>query len=139
MASDWILRLALAIGLILVGWLAYKLAQRLSLTRAGKFSNRIAGSTNGLPTIVLFTTPDCVPCKVAQVPALHRLEKMLDHRLQVIEVDTYENPDMAREWGVMSVPTTFILDERGEPQEVTYGVTTAEKLYVQVQKAIQPR
>jgi thioredoxin 1 len=135
MAADWMLRLVLAAGLIVLGWLAFRLAQRLSLKRAARPSNRIEGSRAGVPTVVLFTSPDCVPCKVAQVPALKQLEKMLENHLQVIEVNTYENPDMAREWGVMSVPTTFVLNAQGEPQQVNYGVTPAEKLYKQIQKA----
>ena len=135
MIAGWTLRLALTVGLILMGWLAFRLTQRLNLQRAGKVSHQIESGQSELPTIVYFTTPDCVPCKVAQRPALHRLEEMLDHRLQVIEVNTYERPDMAREWGVMSVPTTFILDEQGKPRQVNYGVTPAEKLYEQVRKA----
>ncbi len=135
MIAGWVLRLALAAGLILLGWLAFRLAQHFNLKRAARVSGRIGGNRPGVPTIVLFTSPDCVPCKVAQVPALHKLEQMLDHRLQVIEVNTYENPDMAREWGVMSLPTTFVLDAQGAPQQVNYGVTAAEKLYEQVRKA----
>ncbi len=134
MAVDLILRTAVAIGLILLGWLAFRLAQRTNLRRAGAAANQIAGERPGVPTIVYFTTPDCAPCKLVQRPALRRLEEMLESQLRVIEVNTHTDPEMAKEWGVMSVPTTFILDRHGKPQQVNYGVTPAEKLFEQVRK-----
>ena len=132
MAADWVLRLALAAGLLLLGWALYRLAQQASLRRAGKLAATMEGSQGGLPTIIYFTTPDCVACKVAQRPALQRLREMMADRLQIIEVDAYEKPELAKQWGVLSVPTTFILNEQGQPRQVNYGVTPADKLYAQI-------
>ncbi len=134
MAADLILRALVAAGLILLGWLAFRLIQRANLHYARGAANQTDGVQAGVPTIVYFTTPDCAPCKIAQRPALRRLAEMLQNQLQVIEINTYENPEMAKEWGVMSVPTTFILDQHGKPQQVNYGVTPAEKLLEQVRK-----
>jgi hypothetical protein len=53
--------------------------------------------------------------------------------LEVIEIDATERPDLARTWGVMSVPTTFLLDVRGEAKYVNHGVTRVEKLMEQIQ------
>lgn len=132
MLPVWILRLLLSLGLILAGWGLYHLARRLSLRNAAGRAGQLGTTAAGTATIVYFTTPDCVACKVAQRPALNRLQEKLGERLKVIEVDAYENPGMAREWGVLSVPTTFILDPAGSPRQVNYGVTGAEKLFEQV-------
>ena len=85
------------------------------------------------PVIVYFTTPDCVPCKTVQRPALDQIRSLLGEKLQVIEIDAYERPDLAQRWGVMSVPTTFLLDARGEARYVNNGVARVEKLMEQVQ------
>jgi thioredoxin 1 len=84
------------------------------------------------PTIVYFTTPDCAPCKTVQRPALQKLADLLGEKLHVIEIDASEHPDVARTWGVMSVPTTFLLDEKGTAKYVNNGVVRLEKLMEQV-------
>jgi thiol-disulfide isomerase/thioredoxin len=67
---------------------------------------------SGIPAILYFTTPTCAPCKTLQRPALTRLKDRLGDGLQVIEVDASARPDLADYWGVLSVPTTFIIDRR---------------------------
>ncbi len=135
MAADWIFRAAIAVGLILLSWIVFRLVQRANLRQVQAVAAQISSERSTLATIVYFTTPDCAPCKTIQRPALRRLEEMLQNQLRVIEVNTIEHPDMAKEWGVMSVPTTFILDRDGKPQQVNYGVTPAEKLLEQVRRA----
>jgi thioredoxin-like negative regulator of GroEL len=91
---------------------------------------------NPLPNksvIVYFTMPDCAPCKTVQRPALEKLMALLGEKLHVVEIDATERPDLAKTWGVMSVPTTFLLDSRGEARYVNNGVTRAEKLMEQLQ------
>lgn len=86
-----------------------------------------------VPAILYFTSPHCVPCKTQQRPALQRLLADLGENVQVIEVNALEQPDAADRWGVLSVPTTFILDRRGQPREINYGVTGVDKLKHQLQ------
>ena len=86
----------------------------------------------GRPAILYFTTPDCVTCRVYQRPQLRRLEGMLGERVQVVEVDAQSRPELARRWGVLSVPTTFVLDSAGKPRHVNHGAVAAEKLAEQV-------
>ena len=83
--------------------------------------------------IVYFTTPDCAPCKTVQRPALSKLLTLTGDSVQVIEIDATQRPDLAKQWGVMSVPTTFLLDARGEARYVNNGVTRVEKLMEQLQ------
>jgi thiol-disulfide isomerase/thioredoxin len=81
---------------------------------------------------VFFTTPDCVACKAAQKPALKELADRLSGRVQVIEVDALDNAVLAREWSVLSVPTTFVLDRNGRPRQVNHGYASTEKLFGQI-------
>jgi len=86
-----------------------------------------------MPVIVYFTTPDCAPCRTVQRPAIDKVSELLGTKLYVVEIDATERPDLARSWGVLSVPTTFLLDSRGKPRYVNNGVTRAEKLMEQIQ------
>jgi thiol-disulfide isomerase/thioredoxin len=130
----WLIRTGLALAIIASGWLVFKLVTYLSLNRVRKIAHRLENYQPGKAAIVYFTTPDCLACKAAQHPALMRLQSLLGDQLQVIEINAYEDPDMAKDWGVLSVPTTFILDSKGAPRQVNYGVTPAEKLYDQLRQ-----
>lgn len=130
-----LLRLLEALGIILGGWLIFRLANSAVLARAAQASPATQQETllqPGRPAILYFTTPDCVTCRVYQKPQLHRLEGMLGERVQVVEVDAQSRPELAGRWGVMSVPTTFVLDSTGKPRHVNHGAVAAEKLAAQV-------
>jgi thiol-disulfide isomerase/thioredoxin len=104
------------------------------VTRSAPRDPLLAHLRPGIPAIVYFTTPMCAPCKTQQRPALARLLAELgDHSVQVIEVDALAQPDVADRWGVLSVPTTFVLDPQGRPAQVNYGVAGTDKLRQQLQ------
>jgi thiol-disulfide isomerase/thioredoxin len=132
MNSDLLLRSGLAIAIIALGLLAYWLINQRLLVRAKNNLFTLFNQLPNKPVIVYFTTPDCAPCKTVQRPALNRVSQLLGDRLEVVEVDATQRPDLAKIWGVMSVPTTFLLDARGEARFVNNGVTRAEKLMEQL-------
>jgi thiol-disulfide isomerase/thioredoxin len=121
-------RLLAALALIAAGLLAYRLVNYLVLARArGRFAAFETASL-GMPVLLYFTTPTCAPCKTVQRPAIQRLQEQVGARLQVIEVDAAASPEVASQWGVLSVPTTFVIDSNGRPRHVNLGVASAEKL-----------
>jgi thiol-disulfide isomerase/thioredoxin len=129
-----------ALAIISTGLLLYWLLNRFILFRAEKkglaLPDNLPGARPGVPAILYFTSPDCVPCKTVQRPALQKIQARLGDQLQVIEVDTYENPDLAVRWGVLSVPTTFIINRQGKLLFVNHGATRAEKLLEQAQTTL---
>ena len=132
MIPDILMRFVWAVGIAVAGLLAYHLYNRLLLRRASHNTpNRSTPAQN--PSILYFTTPDCVPCKTVQRPAILKVQAALGEKVEVVEVNAYEQPDLAKQWGVLSVPTTFILDRSGKPQHINHGVTQAEKLLRQLQ------
>ncbi len=133
MSSVILLRFVYAIGIIFLGVGAYWLLNRRLLSRAGNNFNSLLSPLPNKPTIVYFTTPDCAPCKTVQRPALEKLINQLGEKLHVVEIDATERPDLAKTWGVMSVPTTFLLNSRGEARYVNNGVARVEKLMEQLQ------
>lgn len=133
MNSEVLLRFGLAIVIIGLGAFAYWLINQRLLVRASHNVFTLFKKLPNKPVLVYFTTPDCVPCKTVQRPAIDRVLDLLGEKLQVVEIDAMERPDLAKVWGVLSVPTTFVLDEHGEARYVNNGVARAEKLLEQIQ------
>ncbi len=132
MIGEILLRFGLALAVIVVGVYAYWQINRWLLARAQSHAFSLFDAPPNKPVIVYFTTPDCVPCKTIQKPALSKLASLMGDKLQVVEIDATERPDLAKLWGVMSVPTTFMLDARGIARYVNNGVARAEKLMEQL-------
>jgi thiol-disulfide isomerase/thioredoxin len=133
MTSEILLRLVIAAGIIFLGVSVYWLLNQRLLARAGNQVRSLLNPLPNKPTIVYFTTPDCAPCKTIQRPALDKVSNLFGDGLQVVEIDATERPDLAKTWGVMSVPTTFLLDSHGEARYVNNGVARVEKLMEQIQ------
>jgi thiol-disulfide isomerase/thioredoxin len=127
------LRFGLAIVIIGLGVFAYWLINQRLLVRARNNISTLFNTLPNKPVLIYFTTPDCAPCKTIQRPAINRVSSLLGEDLEVVEIDATERPDLAKVWGVMSVPTTFVLDARGEARYVNNGVARAEKLLEQIQ------
>jgi thiol-disulfide isomerase/thioredoxin len=123
-------------ALLITGLLVavYRAANWLIVSRARNKRLGLEDIHPGIPAILYFTTPSCMPCKTIQRPALARLQERMPDSLQVIEVDASARPELADYWGVLSVPTTFIIDGRGRPRQVNHGVTSAEKLQRQIEE-----
>ena len=110
----------------------YWAANRWILSRSRLSIRQAQLLPQGKPVILYFTTPTCMPCQTVQRPALQRLKEQMGEKLQVIEIDASKQPEVASQWGVMSVPTTFIIDSKGDPRHVNHGVAPLEKLQKQL-------
>ncbi len=122
----------IAVGFALCwGWV------RLQLWRLRRTTQQTPGLESlkaGQPAILYFSSPGCVPCQVAQEPALDALESELGEALQVIKIEATAQPAIADHWGVLSVPTTFVIDHLGRPRRVNHGVASAVKLRRQLKE-----
>lgn len=132
--EEWLVRLIWSGLLIGAGVGFYGLVNRTLLSRTASLSRRLPGWQPGKPGILYFTTPNCAPCRTIQRPALREVQAEWGERLQVIEVDATHRADLAKHWGVLSVPTTFLLDASGKPRFVNHGVARAEKLMEQLHR-----
>jgi thioredoxin 1 len=133
--SETLLRTAWAFGIVLLGLLAYWGFNRLLLLRVRRRTRGLEDFQIGRPGVLYFTTPQCQPCLTQQRPALARLQHQLGDQVQLIQVDATQRPDLADYWGVLSVPTTFIIDSQGYPRGVNHGVASTKKLLCQLEAA----
>jgi thiol-disulfide isomerase/thioredoxin len=126
-------RALLAVLIFAAGLGVYWFVNRVILARARGRRLGLESILPGVPAILYFSMPGCAPCKTVQRPAIDQLKARLGDRLQVIEVDASARPDLADYWGVLSLPTTFVIDSQGRPRAVNHGAVGAEKLFRQIQ------
>ena len=129
---DTLTRAGLALLIVLSGTSFYLLYQQWTKIRAPGLLSDLGPRRPGATTLVYFTTSTCVPCKTIQRPAIQKASQMLGDTLQVLEIDASERPEIAQRWGVLSVPTTFVIDPDGQVRHVNHGITRAEKLMRQI-------
>jgi thioredoxin 1 len=83
------------------------------------------------PAVLYFTTPECVQCRLQQTPILSQLAAKVD--VAVHKLDAVEQEALARFYGIMTVPTTVVLDGQLRPVAVNHGVAPLPKLLAQVE------
>ncbi len=124
-------RVLWALAIVAMGVALYLLWQRAHLAWVRR-RVRPATQPDGRPTLLYFSTPGCAPCWSLQAPAVAQVEDALGEAIRVVRVDALLQPDEAARWGVLSVPTTIILDHRGELRYFNHGYVTAEVLKRQI-------
>ena len=82
------------------------------------------------PAVLYFTTSECAQCRLQQTPILSQLAAKVD--IAVHKLDAVEQEALARFYGIMTVPTTVVLDPQLRPVAVNHGVTPLPKLLAQV-------
>ncbi|MFD4295176.1 thioredoxin family protein [Rhodococcus sp. NPDC058532] len=97
------------------------------------------------PTVLHFSADWCGPCAAVRRVVAQTLSA-LDGRLAPdvprpvdLELDIDEHPALARELGVLSLPTTFILDGSGEQRFRVSGVPTAADLEAALVPLCEPK
>jgi thioredoxin-like negative regulator of GroEL len=93
---------------------------------------------SSLPSILYFTGASCTICHTAQKPALRTLADGLAQSIDIREIDIAVEPALAREYRVMSLPTTIVLDAGGQVTDINVGFASGEKLRRQLVGAGMP-
>jgi len=128
MSPDVLLRFLWALAIIAVGLAVYMGMNRYLLFRSRSRRLGLEQAENGRPVLLYFTTPTCAPCKTVQRPAIQRLKESFGESFEVVEIDASARPEIASQWGVLSVPTTFVIDSKGHPRYVNHGIAQYDKL-----------
>jgi thioredoxin-like negative regulator of GroEL len=96
------------------------------------------GNRPQMPSVLYFTGEACTICHTAQRPALRALAATLDPGIEIREIDIAVEPELARRYRVMSLPTMIVLDAAGQVKDINVGFTSGEVLRRQLVEAGMP-
>ena len=86
---------------------------------------------DGRPTLVTFSTPSCAACHQAQAPAARDVVERL-HDVRHVNVDAAAQPNVAKAFGVQTVPSSAVLASAGQLVAVNQGFAPSTKLIEQI-------
>ncbi|MCR4326230.1 MAG: thioredoxin [Candidatus Roizmanbacteria bacterium] len=78
------------------------------------------------PVLVDFHAEWCPPCKILG-PIVDQVDTKENKNIKVIKVDVDKAPELAQEYGIMSIPTTYIF-WKGKAAHQFVGVQSYEVL-----------
>jgi len=128
--AERFLILAVIVTAVAVVWLG--LRWRSSRIRRRGALDLLLALADPRPLVLAFSTPECVPCRTQQKPALDELLRRYPDMLEVREVDATVQPGLADRFGIMTVPTTVVVNQHGRVVAINHGVARWERLASQL-------
>jgi hypothetical protein len=97
----------------------------------------LGAEPDGRRTLIAFSTPSCAACHKAQAPAIAvATEQLGEAAVRVIRVDAARQPEVARAFGILSVPSTVVIGAAGECiVAINHGFAPSGQLLEQLQHA----
>ncbi len=86
------------------------------------------------PVVVDFWAPWCGPCKMVS-PTIEELAKDYAGKVSIGKLNVDENPDVAGNFGVMSIPTVMIF-KNGKPVHSMVGAQSKQAYKTEIDKAL---
>jgi thiol-disulfide isomerase/thioredoxin len=121
----------LAAGLVLLGFALVTILRTLHQRRASRLMVATAAGEQQ-PAILYFRSDHCAPC-LAQSHHLQQLQRDLNGRLAVREIDAEREIELAAHYGIFTLPTTLITDGRGQVKHINYGLAATATLARQLE------
>ncbi|MFC2031023.1 thioredoxin family protein [Chloroflexota bacterium] len=135
-------RLAAFLGVILLLALVLGVLQILKARGRVRLQGSNAGASvvegENSPVLLVFTAPYCSICRRKQRPAVEEVTLDFGKALAVREIDVTVQPELADQFGVATVPSSFVIDVDGKVQATNHGLASAERLRRQLQEVLAP-
>ena len=128
-------RIVIATLVVAVGLLAYALLLRWQRQRVINHTGERAATSQS--ALLVFTSPTCAPCKLQQQPIIDRILVDWRDKIEVDVIDVTEQPGVAAQYGVWSLPTTIVLDANRSVIAINQGVALEGKLREQIARTFE--
>ncbi len=128
-------RFILALGLVVAGLVTYGGLLAWQRRRVTQRARSAAPADRAVSLI--FTSPTCAPCKLQQIPIVEQLMPEWHDRIELRLIDVTEQPEIASQYGVWSLPTTIVLKADCSVVAINPGVAHASKLRAQFLNATE--
>lgn len=108
--------------------LAASRSARLLAMPAAEIWHALGEAPDGRGSVIRFSTPACGDCAVQ--------DRILDEMgVRVIRIDASRRPDLARRFGILTAPTTVVLDPAGRVVATNHGLAGPGRLRGQLETA----
>jgi thioredoxin 1 len=87
-----------------------------------------------IPVLVDFWAPWCGPCRMV-APVVDEVAKEFEGRVKVVKLNTDDNPKIANEYGIRSIPTLMIF-KGGQKVDVVMGAVPKTTLVKALQQQL---
>lgn len=101
---------------------------RAASTPTDQLWGALGAEPDGRSTVVTFSTPSCAECRTQAAI----LDPLVHPGVRVLPVDAAQHPHVARAFGVLTVPSTAVLDAGGALVAVNHGLADAARLREQL-------
>jgi thioredoxin 1 len=87
---------------------------------------------SSIPVLVDFWAPWCGPCRMV-APVVDEIAQQYDGKVKVVKLNTDENPAVASQYGIRSIPTLMIFKE-GQRVDMVVGAVPKTTLASTLEK-----
>ena len=105
---------------------------KVSEVTDGNFQAEVLDSK--VPVLVDFWAPWCGPCRMV-APVVEEVSENFNGKIKVVKLNTDDNPNIASQYGIRSIPT-LILFKEGQKVDMVVGAVPKTTLVETINKYI---